>query len=96
MLSETKNFEKWRRDKVLEAGDGDIYVLCALGDLGLVTSTLVSVQRCTEGDSTQGTNRGTRGENALKVGISDLGKCSQEAESTTMGMGNPRAAHGRL
>ena len=61
-----------------------------------MTSTVVSVQRCTEGDSTQGTNRGTRGENALKVGISDLGKCSQKAESTTRGMGNPRAAHGRF
>ena len=67
-----------------------------LGTWSLVTSTVVSVQRCTKGDSTQGTNRGTRGENALKIGISDLGKCSQKAESITTGMVNPRAAHGRL
>lgn len=35
MLSEIKNFEKWRWDKVLEAGDRDICVLGALGDLEL-------------------------------------------------------------
>ena len=80
MLSENENFEKWRQDKVLEAGDRDICVLCAFGDLELsdINSGLCSEMhwRWFHTGNKQGNQRG----NALKVGISDLGKCSQKAE----------------
>lgn len=62
MLSETKNFEKWRWDKVLEAGDRDICVLGALGDpeLSDINSGLCSEmhQRWFHTGNKQGNQRG--------------------------------------